>query len=201
MNALKLAAFGFFTSTLVGLVYIWTAEPIAKAQQDARDAAMSAMLSEVGQIGLGVETDLRDPQLLEQLGFRTPIVVRTLTRDHTVSGYLLPVRAPDGYSGPIDLILAVTTEPRILAVRVTTHRETPGLGDGIDHRKSDWIRQFAGYGMNTHAPEDWSVRPDGGVIDAFTGATITPRAVAKALRRALSALTDDPSWPSKLEAR
>ena len=201
MNALKLAIFGFLTSALVGLVYVWTAEPIAKAQQDARDATIRAMLSEVDEIGLGIETSLTDARLLEQLGWSTPIVIRALTRNDAVVGYLVPIRAPSGYSGPIDLILAVTTEPRILAVRVTTHRETPGLGDGIDHRKSDWIQQFAGYALDTHAAEDWIVRPDGGVIDAFTGATITTRAVVNGLRRAMSALTNDPSWPSKLEVR
>ena len=68
MNALKLAIFGFLTSALVGLVYVWTAEPIAKAQQDARDATIRAMLSEVDEIGLGIETSLSDARLLEQLG-------------------------------------------------------------------------------------------------------------------------------------
>ena len=125
MNALKLAIFGFLTSALVGLVYVWTAEPIAKAQQDARDATIRAMLSEVDEIGLGIETSLTDARLLEQLGWSTPIVIRALTRNDAVVGYLVPIRAPSGYSGPIDII-----SPEVTTLPLERGRPAPHVGAG-----------------------------------------------------------------------
>lgn len=98
---------------------------------------------------------------------------------------LIETVAPDGYSGSIRLLVAVDTNGRLLGVRVLSHKETPGLGDGIDRRKSDWIDAFAGRSLSDPAPEGWRVRKDGGEFDQFTGATVTPRAVVRAVHNAL----------------
>jgi Na+-translocating ferredoxin:NAD+ oxidoreductase subunit G len=90
-----------------------------------------------------------------------------------------------GYSGPIGLLLAVTTDGILLGVRVTAHTETPGLGDLIELRKSEWILQFNGRSLTDPAPEHWRVKKDGGDFDALTGATITPRAVVKGVKQGL----------------
>lgn len=99
--------------------------------------------------------------------------------------------APDGYSGRIGLILAVDTEGRLLAVRVSGHKETPGLGDYIDPKKDKnksrpWITQFNGIGYDTVLGGQWKVKKDGGRFDAPTGATISGRAVTNASGRALA---------------
>jgi electron transport complex protein RnfG len=94
--------------------------------------------------------------------------------------------ATDGYGGPIGLIVGVDIEGRILGVRVLAHSETPGLGDPIDVRRSDWIRGFEGRSLDDPPPVRWTVRPEGGDFDAFTGATITPRAVTRAVHRVLA---------------
>jgi len=73
----------------------------------------------------------------------------------------------------------------VAGVRVTSHRETPGLGDAIEVEKSDWILAFEGKSLDWPAAAGWAVRRDGGVFDQFTGATITPRAVVEAVRAAL----------------
>lgn len=98
---------------------------------------------------------------------------------------ILRLAAPDGYSGAIQMLVGIDYGGRISGVRVTTHRETPGLGDAIEIEKSDWIRAFDGRSLGAPAPERWAVRKDGGDFDQFTGATITPRAVVAAVRRAL----------------
>jgi electron transport complex protein RnfG len=98
---------------------------------------------------------------------------------------ILRFAAVDGYNGSIGLLLGIEADGRIAGVRVTTHRETPGLGDVIEAAKSDWIRNFDGKSLDQPALDDWEVRRDGGVFDQFTGATITPRAVVKAVRMAL----------------
>jgi len=93
--------------------------------------------------------------------------------------------AVDGYSGPIGLLAGIEADGRLAGVRVTSHRETPGLGDGIEIEKSDWIRSFDGRSLGAPPATEWTVRRDGGAFDQFTGATITPRSVVNATRLAL----------------
>ena len=93
--------------------------------------------------------------------------------------------APDGYSGPIRLLVGVNADGTVAGVRVLSHRETPGLGDPIDAARSDWIHGFEGRALDDPPAAAWTVRKDGGAFDEFTGATITPRAVVHAVRRVL----------------
>jgi electron transport complex protein RnfG len=99
---------------------------------------------------------------------------------------ILPAVAPDGYSGEIRLLVGIDLDGRILGVRVTNHRETPGLGDRIETRKSDWVHSFDGRSLGNPPAEQWNVKKNGGVFDQFTGATITPRAVVKAVQHSLA---------------
>ena len=93
--------------------------------------------------------------------------------------------APDGYSGRIHLLVGVYVDGRIAGVRVIRHAETPGLGDGIEIRKSDWITAFDGKSLSDPQTPGWRVKRDGGEFDQLTGATITPRAVVAAVHRTL----------------
>jgi electron transport complex protein RnfG len=102
---------------------------------------------------------------------------------------VLEAVAPDGYSGKIRLILAVNLDGSIAGVRVTQHKETPGLGDYIEPKKDKnkerpWITQFNGYGYASTTDREWKVKKDGGHFDSVAGATVTPRAVIKAVRKA-----------------
>lgn len=98
---------------------------------------------------------------------------------------LLNVVAPDGYSGAIRLLVAIDPEGRVLGARVLEHRETPGLGDFIESRRSGWIGQFTGRSLGDPPASRWQARKDGGDFDHFTGATVTSRAVVRAIRDAL----------------
>lgn len=93
--------------------------------------------------------------------------------------------APDGYNGRIHLLVGVYVDGRLAGVRVVKHAETPGLGDGIEIRKSPWIMSFDGKSLQDPQPGGWAVRRDGGEFDQLTGATITPRAVVAAVRDTL----------------
>jgi electron transport complex protein RnfG len=93
--------------------------------------------------------------------------------------------AVNGYNGNISLLAGINYDGSLRGVRVVSHRETPGLGDGIEAEKSDWVRSFEGKSLGRPPLERWAVRRDGGDFDQFTGATITPRAVVEAVRRAL----------------
>ncbi len=93
--------------------------------------------------------------------------------------------APDGYNGDIDFILAVNMNDSVSGVRVLNHKETPGLGDKVELRKSDWITSFTGKKLLSDTDSRWAVAKDDGMFDQFTGATITPRAVVKAVKQTL----------------
>ena len=98
---------------------------------------------------------------------------------------VLQVIAPDGYSGKIGLIIAIHSDGRIGGVRVISDKETPGLGDYIEIAKSKWITGFDGKSLDDPRDSDWKVKKDGGSFDYMAGATITPRAVVKAVHKAL----------------
>lgn len=96
----------------------------------------------------------------------------------------MEVTAPNGYSGAIHLLVAMNIDGSVAGVRTLQHQETPGLGDKIELRKNDWILSFDGQRVNGTDDNRWAVKRDGGMFDQFTGATITPRAVVQAVKRA-----------------
>lgn len=104
--------------------------------------------------------------------------------DDTPVAAILEATAPDGYSGAIRLLVGADFNGTVLGTRVTEHHETPGLGDKIELRLSDWITHFAGKSIGGEHDAHWAVKKDGGDFDQFTGATITPRAVVNAVKRA-----------------
>ncbi|HLV77376.1 MAG TPA: electron transport complex subunit RsxG [Marinobacter sp.] len=114
-----------------------------------------------------------------------PVIAWVARQDGAPVGLIFPAVAPDGYSGNIYLLVGIDLEGKVLGVRITSHRETPGLGDRIETRKSDWIYSFDGRSLDHPHPRGWNVKKNGGVFDQFTGATITPRAVVKAVQKTL----------------
>lgn len=93
--------------------------------------------------------------------------------------------APEGYTGTIKMLVAVNIDGTLGGVRVVSHRETPGLGDKVEEEKSDWILSFSGKSLINPAEKLWKVKRDGGAFDQFTGATITPRTIVKAVKNTL----------------
>lgn len=119
------------------------------------------------------------------LGTLEPVTVyRARKAGQPVALVITPV-APDGYSGIIKLLVGINVDGTLNGVRVVAHRETPGLGDAIDEKRSDWIHIFDNRSLQDPLLERWEVKKDGGDFDQLTGATITPRAVVKAIRQTL----------------
>ena len=109
---------------------------------------------------------------------------------------VMEAAARDGYSGRIAMILAVSADGHLLALRVTSYKETPGLGDYIDPKKDrnktrPWITQVNGLGFDGVPREKWRVKKDGGHFDQMSGATISARAVTNASGRALAWATEN----------
>jgi electron transport complex protein RnfG len=170
---------------LVAMTYDFTAERIAANQRDAMLAKLEAIVpaGRVANDPLADQIEVSDPGLL---GAEQTEVFRV--RDPSgepVAAILQPV-VPDGYAGPIRLLVSVLHDGSLGGVRVLEHHETPGLGDKIDEKKDDWIvEQFNGKSLSNPPPEKWQVKRDGGAFDQFTGATITPRSVVKAVKNTL----------------
>ena len=114
-----------------------------------------------------------------------PVVVYRARMDDSPVAVLMMVTAPDGYNGDIRLLTAIDITGTVLGVRVVSHRETPGLGDPIEIERSDWVLGFTGKSLLNPQDKSWAVKRDGGEFDQFTGATISPRAVVKAVHSAL----------------
>ncbi|MBN3133109.1 electron transport complex subunit RsxG [Pectobacterium brasiliense] len=108
--------------------------------------------------------------------------------------------APDGYSGAIRLLVGADFHGKVLGVRVTEHHETPGLGDKIEARISDWITRFSGQTVQGEQDARWAVKKEGGMFDQFTGATITPRAVINSVKRSALYLQTLPPQINTLSA-
>jgi len=125
----------------------------------------------------------------EQLGAPLTTVYRGRKAGQPVAA-VLTTTVPNGYSGPIKLLVAVRYDGTLGGVRVISHKETPGLGDKVEERRSDWIYGFTGKSLGNPPLEQWNVKRDGGVFDQFTGATITPRSVVKAVRKTLLYVKD-----------
>jgi electron transport complex protein RnfG len=83
------------------------------------------------------------------------------------------------------VLVGIDRTGMLLGARVLKHNETPGLGDKIDLAKSPWILSFDGLSLATLPAAQWAVKKDGGVFDQMAGATITPRAVVKAVKEGL----------------
>jgi len=98
---------------------------------------------------------------------------------------LFVVTAPDGFSGPIELLVGIDASGVVTGVSVLSHRETPGLGDLIETEKSDWLTQFPGTSLTAPIPDNWAIKRDDGQFDQLTGASITPRAVVAAIKATL----------------
>jgi len=113
-----------------------------------------------------------------------------------LKAYLIETTAPDGYSGAIELLAAISPDSEVIGVRVLSHKETPGLGDKIELRKNPWVLSFNGQTVASADDRSFAVKKDGGQFDQFAGATITPRAVVKAVKNAAVYIQQHPELAS-----
>lgn len=182
--ALILTGFAIVGTGLVVVTYSGTKDIIAEAQRAALEASLNQLVP-ADRYDNRVTEDRIEVVDPEWLGTDQPVTVYRARRNgQPVALFATPV-APDGYSGPIQLLVGVYADGALAGVRVLAHKETPGLGDGIEEKRSPWILAFAGKSLDSPQSERWKVKKDGGVFDQFTGATITPRAVVKATRKFL----------------
>jgi electron transport complex protein RnfG len=171
-------------TALVAATYQLTAERISANQQTFLEQSFEPALSGLFYDGSITESKLVIPASHELPGSDAAVVYRAYAEDRPVAALFI-VTARDGYSGPIRLLIGINADGVVTAVRVLEHRETPGLGDRIDISRSDWVLQFDGRSMIDPDIDDWAIKRDGGEFDQLTGASVTPRAVIKAISETL----------------
>jgi H+/Na+-translocating ferredoxin:NAD+ oxidoreductase subunit G len=169
---------------ILGFAAQLTAKRIARNEHAWLEAQINAL----------VPVELHDNDLLtdriqvtapEALGTRNPVTVYRARLNGTPTAAIINSVAPDGYGGPIELLVAVSYEGTVLEVRVLAHHETPGMGDVFAQPGSNWLAAFTGRSLTNPEMRGWNVRKDGGQFEQFTSATISPRAIIKAVQRTL----------------
>jgi electron transport complex protein RnfG len=187
-NALKTAitmlAFASIGTSLLAYVFDITRAPIEASEKEARLALFKEILPvNVYDNDLLKTTVEIDPNDL--LGNRVSTIANIAKFNNKTTGVILEAIAHDGYSGDIKLLIAIRADGSISGVRVLAHKETPGLGDYIDIAHGKWIKLFDDESVHKTPIANWQVKKDGGKFDYMVGATITPRAVVKAVLKAL----------------
>lgn len=182
--AATLTLFAIFGSGLVTFTYQVTAQHIAANERATLLRTLNALITPER-----YDNDLFNDFILVHnenlLGTNQPVILyRARKAGNPVAVLLTPI-APDGYNGAIRLLVGINYNGTLLGVRVISHQETPGLGDYIETRRSNWILAFKGRSLTNPKKSGWRVKRDDGVFDQVTGATITARAIVKAVHKAL----------------
>jgi len=184
VSGLILGLFAIIGTALVGITHESTAEKIA-------DNERRALLRKLNQI---LPSDLYDNDLLhstftikadQRLGQNKSSTVYVAKQQEQISAMIFSVIAPKGYSGEIKMLVGTHMDGKLAGVRIVSHKETPGLGDGVEIERSNWVLGFNEKSLEDPEERDWKVKRDGGAFDQFTGATITPRAVVQAVHLCL----------------
>lgn len=180
-NAKILALFAIACTAAVGLVHLLTKDRIElQAQQQL-----------IKQLNETIDENSHDNEMFRDCiiapsdtnsDLITDVIYRARMNNRPVAAAIKTI-APGGYNGNIELLIAVNTDGSVSGVRTLLHKETPGLGDKVELKKSDWITKFSGKKVLEQNDSRWAVVKDGGMFDQFTGATITPRAVVKTVKK------------------
>jgi electron transport complex protein RnfG len=176
-----------FTALLSG-AFIWTKPALEASAAEEKMKLISEVLPRSAYDN-DLLKDTLEIQPSADLGLDEKSTVYRARKAGQASAVVLEAVAPDGYSGKIRLLIAINLDGTLAGVRVTQHKETPGLGDYIEPKKDKnkarpWITQFNGLSLDSVSDREWKVKKDGGRFDSVVGATVTPRAVIKAVRKA-----------------
>ena len=191
--ALRTAAILFvFVVLFTGLLsaaYLWTKPAIEASAAEEKMKLVDEVLPRAEYDNALLSDTLTLPPT-PQLGLDDPSTLYRARKGGKPAGLVFEAVAPDGYAGKIRLLIALRADGTVAGVRVTQHKETPGLGDYIEVRKDKnkarpWITQFADISLAQVTDSEWKVKKDGGRIDFYAGATVTPRAVSKAVLKAV----------------
>lgn len=182
-STVAICLFAVICAAVIAITQVSTKSTIENNEREFRARALYEIVPRT-RIDNDLLTDTFDLQV-SSLGHSQPVQGYRARKQEKVETVILPVVAPDGYSGNIYLIVGINADASVAGVRVLAHKETPGLGDKVETKKSDWVFSFNGKLKTASNDPQWAVQKDGGQFDQFTGATITPRAIVNAVGRAV----------------
>ncbi|MDD4964553.1 MAG: electron transport complex subunit RsxG [Gallionella sp.] len=184
LTAMNLLFFTVIGTAILAITYNQTHERIAQSEL-AEKLKLISQLVPPTTFDNDIVRDTLDIAPDPLLGTDKPTLAYRARQGGKPVAVVLESIAHDGYSGKINLIIAIRPDSSVGGVRVVTHKETPGLGDYIDIAHGNWIKGFDGKALMAGKDGDWKVKKDGGQFDYMAGATISPRAVVKAVHKAL----------------
>jgi len=184
LAATLLTLIAILGSWLVAFVFQVTYQQIKANERAALLSTLNVIISP-DQYDNDLFTDIREIQNEAWFGTNKPVIIYRARKHKQPIAAILTPTAPDGYNGHIHLLVGINYEGVLIGVRVESHQETPGLGAQIERHRSNWILNFEGRSLTNTLESEWKIKLDGGVFDQFTGATITPRAVVKAVHKTL----------------
>lgn len=183
-SGLTLAVIAAICTTLVALTYQMTRERIADNEQAWLEQSLQPALAGLFFDSGVSESKMTIPAPHDLPGSSDAVIYRVYSGETPVAA-LFVVSARDGYAGAIRLLVGIDVDGAVTGIHVLAHRETPGLGDRIESTKSDWAMQFNGRSLGNPQASGWKIKRDGGEFDQLTGASVTPRAIIKAIRETL----------------
>lgn len=183
-NSLLLGFFAILSTAIIAGTYLGSQDTIRKNIRMAEERALLEIIPKSRHNNSMLE-DAHGISDSEMLGLRSEKKYYIARQNGAAVGVIFPATAREGYTGDIDMIIGINVDGTIAGVRVLSHRETPGLGDAIDRKKSTWIDGFINKSLLNPTVDLWKVKKDKGVFDQFTGATITPRAVTQTVLQTL----------------
>lgn len=184
ITAIILTLFAVIGGGMVSFTEGMTADQIKTNEKLALQFSLSTILP-VEHYDNDLTTAVISLPANDLLGTKNSSLAYVARKQNKTSAFIFNAIATDGYNGKIHLLIGIYTNGEIAGVRVVKHKETPGLGDGIEENRSDWILGFNQHSLNSLTKKQWKVKRDGGQFDQFTGATITPRAIVKAVHHCL----------------
>jgi len=200
-NSIALAIFALVTALVLAITNDLTYERIAESEREAAERALLEIIPlERHDNDLLMDVQPVPEQYWPMLGLKKGGNIHIARDKGQPVAAIIPAVTPDGYSGSIAMIIGINFDGTIAGVRVVEHRETPGLGDKVDLKKSNWILDFNGKSLKNPQQEKWKVKKEGGEFDQFTGATITPRAVISQVLKSLQYFERDQERLQKITA-
>lgn len=181
VNAFGIGVFAAITAALIATTFVLTKQPI---KENIRQQKSEKLLEIIGDIQTDNDVFAQTISLEgKEFGYQDKIQAHIAMFQGQTKSIIFPVKSSTGYSGNITLLVGVNADTSIAGVRVVSHKETPGLGDKLELKKSPWVLSFNA--RKKSSLQRWAVKKDGGDFDQFTGATITPRAVVNAVGKTL----------------
>ena len=183
-NSLKEALIPVFTlvciavaaAFTVGIIHQITLDPIQESKDNQELSAIAEVAGEFD------NNPFEEQQIIVTKNKKHKLIMYPARLDGVLNSVAIKTYTDTGFGGRIELMAGFNVDGSIKNFKIISAHETPGLGSKVDEPK--FKRQLHGFHPQKQILK---VRQDGGEVDAVTAATISSRAVLRAINRAFDA--------------